>query len=154
MSKNLKHRVLVYGTLKNGYGNNRVMFRDGGKAEFVSRAITREKLYVADGGFPMATRHLPPGAKPDVAGQLVGEVWAMNDIAFANCDKLEGHPNFYTRQKIRASLDNGGNSSIWIYLIENPRGIYGERLIRPNGEGLIEWKQEYRVPRGWEYADA
>jgi gamma-glutamylcyclotransferase (GGCT)/AIG2-like uncharacterized protein YtfP len=149
------HRVLVYGTLKRGFSNNRVMFDNGGDAQLVSRAITREKFYLADGGFPMATRRAASGGLADFAGQIVGEVWAMNGAAFANCDRLEGHPRFYTRQKVKVVLDQGGTSTAWIYLIENQRSLaFGKDWIKPTSEGLLEWERPNHFPRGWEYANA
>ena len=81
------HKVLVYGTLKKGYGNNYLlgtspMIRDG------SFAIPNHRLI--DSGLPFLVKSSKTSA-------FFGEVYEVDDEVLASLDALELHPTWYKR---------------------------------------------------------
>lgn len=107
-----KHIIFVYGTLKQGWGNHRCI--EG--QEYLGHGQTLYPNYqmYSLGGFPGV-----------VAGnkQITGELYAVDDEAFARCDRLEGHPTFYKRQQIPVVIgyvDDGGaeHMSAWMYIYQ------------------------------------
>src|SRR3546814_631811 len=80
-----KHLIFVYGTLKRGWGNN---------------AIIHDQKYIGVGTTSPDFEMFSLGGYPGVIEgdkRISGELWEIDDAAFARCDRLEGHPNFYKR---------------------------------------------------------
>lgn len=103
MSQN-KHLIFVYGTLKEGYGNNHLL-RTGG-AKKIANARTEKKYTLMDfGGFPGMYNH---GENVCVTGEL----WEVDDATLARCDLLEGHPSFYKRTPIHVKGSDRDNDFI------------------------------------------
>lgn len=88
-----KHKVFVYGTLKRGYGNHRLIAE--GKGEFVGLDAAPGALYGGH-GFPFVKP-----VKQRRGNWVGGEVWAVDDATLARLDGLEGHPRFYIRTRVR-----------------------------------------------------
>jgi gamma-glutamylcyclotransferase (GGCT)/AIG2-like uncharacterized protein YtfP len=130
----MTHTVFVYGTLRRGQGNSRLLRG----AEFVGNATASGLLYNL-GGFP--------GLRLDDAeGDVVGEVWRVDDATLADLDRLEGAAfGFYERRKWRVRIE-GRLTSAWLYEIaedhifgrpEIAGGDWAEHLqIRPPVPGL------------------
>jgi len=96
MKKN-KCLFFVYGTLKEGFHNHRVL----GKAKFLGEFTTQPKYTLFDGGFPVVERN----------GETVikGELWLSEDsnaiqdvFDLEGCSsQIQGHPsNWYDFDKI------------------------------------------------------
>ena len=94
--------VFVYGTLKRGYGNNRLLTR----STFVSEGVVRNhRLY--NSGFPVAT--------PSEGDSITGEVWDIGDSkdTLENLDSLEGcygtedDHGMYYRSTVMAHTESG-----------------------------------------------
>jgi len=87
--------IFVYGTLKRGFGNHHIL-EDAG-AKFIAEAETYEKnsLYVS--GLPFMKRG---GGQTHVKG----EVYDVPSDQVYKIDRLEGHPDFYTRSLGLVSL--------------------------------------------------
>lgn len=100
--------VAVYGTLKKGYGNNRLL--DGTK--FLGKGVTLDNLRMIDGGFPYAF------SRPHIAGNpLVVEVYdGLTAEHERNLDALEGYPSHYTREIVEIELENGEVVLAWLYV--------------------------------------
>lgn len=81
--------VFVYGTLKEGFGNHRLL--QG--CRLVSRFA---ELH---GPFRMVSLQAFPGIIRDkkTHGIIYGEVYEVDEEVLHSLDILEGHPNFYTR---------------------------------------------------------
>lgn len=81
-------RVIVYGTLMNGYGNNRLLET----AKFVDTIIVQGyKLYYS--GFPVATL--------SAEDSIHAEVWEINDDGTLDrLDRLEAEGTMYDRVTI------------------------------------------------------
>lgn len=95
------NRVFVYGTLKRGFGNHRLL--EG--STFVDEAITKGEMRSL-GGFPGVTLH---GNQ-----QIHGEIYAVDDETMERCDRLEGHPRWYNRQIVETS-----KGPAWMYTLDD-----------------------------------
>lgn len=123
----MKNYVFVYGTLKRGYGNHRVL----GSAKFVGEGKTVSGAYkMLDGGFPMVLS----GGLFHVKGELF-EV--SDEQTMRNLDRLEGVPTLYTREETEVELSDGSVQHSYIY-IGNPRWASGNYVI-PNDNNECEW---------------
>jgi len=107
-------RVFTYGTLKKGHGNHRLF--EMANAKFIGRdSITGHYTLKNMGGFPGAMPLLPDDDKERPTIQIKGEVWALEPEGLAAVDQLEGHPNFYRREKKWTD----GKKRAWMYSL-NP----------------------------------
>src|SRR3546814_5328769 len=52
--------------------------------------------------------------------RISGELWEIDDAAFARCDRLEGHPNFYKRWQVGIVSDSEDDKEVtaWIYIYQ------------------------------------
>lgn len=95
--------LFVYGTLKRDFGNNRLL---------------QDSKYVADATITGVMRSL--GGFPCVSLNgdytVYGELFEVGPEVLAACDRLEGHPSWYVRTKVRT---NKGDA--WVYLIEDEK---------------------------------
>lgn len=98
--------VFVYGTLKRGYGNNRLL----AAAAFVGEAQANGiAIHAAeDSPFPFAMR--------DNQQTAHGEVYKINNYILNKLDKLEGTPCLYQRETTVCHLASGEQIECWIYL--------------------------------------
>jgi gamma-glutamylaminecyclotransferase len=111
--------VFVYGTLKRGLGNHRVMQGAGG--EFVTAARTEDSFPLVVDGLPYLLD------MPGCGHRVEGEVYRVSsDEGWARLDRLEGHPNFYRRRVITVLGEDGTRHEAWAYFVV--RGV--ERLER------------------------
>lgn len=105
--------VAVYGSLRKGLGNHRVL---GGSECIAKGHITGFGMYSL-GGFPALTT---VAKRTDV---LV-EVYEVEPHIMAGLDRLEGYPHFYNRQQVSVHLDGseGGVDNYitaWVYYIDD-----------------------------------
>ena len=97
--------MAVYGTLRKGYGNHVVM----GNSTFINKGKTKNK-------YSMYARGIPYVSHNPQLDNIVVEVYQVNDQNRLNSiDRLEGHPNFYTREKTTIILDNNEEIDAWLY---------------------------------------
>jgi gamma-glutamylcyclotransferase (GGCT)/AIG2-like uncharacterized protein YtfP len=142
MSK-LNHTVFVYGTLQKKHCNHHVLH--SGQCELVGHGTTVPQYLLFNGGFPkMAAMPRVMSASVSAAiskklGHVWGEVWRIDDESLMNCDRLEGHPRFYCREKIGIRLDASTRPiSAWAYVIVNfPYHDVGS-LLTPK-DGVLTW---------------
>ena len=81
--------VFVYGTARKGLWNHRYV--SGGK--FLGTYRTKEEYCLRYDGLPFLI-------KTPSLHHVTGEVYELNDEQLENLDALEGHPNWYRREKI------------------------------------------------------
>ncbi|MCL4112889.1 UNVERIFIED_CONTAM: hypothetical protein GTU68_023855 [Idotea baltica] len=108
MSKN----IFVYGTLRKGYGNHRLL--KGSK--LVCNAKSVEKYTMTAAGIPFVSR------KPLV--EITGEVYEVPDDQLPSIDALEGHPHAYKREPmsyINLDTKEQGEAELYFYEHENRR---------------------------------
>lgn len=133
------HWLFVYGTLKRGNGNNRLLV--GHNSVFVSPAVTKDKFLLNDGFpfvFPLDDKH------EKHAGRVRGDLYRVSDAGLRACDALEGHPNAYCRTPIRVEymLEDCVTQEVeaGIYLMTHGRGFMD--LQEPDKEGFLEWGRD------------
>lgn len=104
------HKVFVYGTLRKGYGNHRLLET----ANFVSNGTTKEKYTMFASGIPYVNKHIPNT-------NIVGEVYEVNDKELVRLDQLEGYDpsrheeSWYKRELINVITENGNSVEAYIY---------------------------------------
>lgn len=128
------HKVFVYGTLKLGGSNNRLL-RD---ATFMYPAVTQQAYLMKDNGsWPFVIQR-----NKDTA-PVRGEVYEVTDEILDDLDILEGHPGLFVRKQVAVEVDNTGvYDTVWMY-------FGGEYLADaphvPNAtiqEGAYEWQRK------------
>jgi gamma-glutamylcyclotransferase (GGCT)/AIG2-like uncharacterized protein YtfP len=120
------HNVFVYGTLKRGFGNNRLI-KD---QEFMGSCATKDHFnMVSLGGFPGVLSF----EEQDNPAIIRGELYCVDDDALQSMDCLEGHPDFYERKQVETTLGKA-----WMYLL--PREGYIDRpQVDKNDNGEFYW---------------
>lgn len=112
-------KVFVYGTLRAGQPNHHIL----GGARALGRATT-----------PAAFRFHSLGPFPGMVRggtqAVVGEVYEVDHETLANLDRLESHPRFYRRERIR--LADG--QAVEVYLL--PERTVAGRPVIASGDWL------------------
>jgi gamma-glutamylcyclotransferase (GGCT)/AIG2-like uncharacterized protein YtfP len=102
--------VAVYGSLRKGFGNHRVLERNE------AQILSTERI----GGFKMFSMGAFPFIQPASEEDMITiEVYAVPITGLPDLDRLEGYPSFYNRKLVQTS-----KGQAWIYFIENERGGY------------------------------
>lgn len=111
MNNNRNIPVFVYGSLKQGFGNNLLL----SDAEYVGEYCTSDEDYamISLGAFPAVI--------PNGMGSIVGEVYNINILEMARLDRLEGNGHFYTRRMVEviSPYDEEEKLSAWMYVLEH-----------------------------------
>ena len=97
------HLIFVYGTLKTQFSNHRILE----KCNYVKAMAPDIELHNGP-GFPFAKRGI---------GTTYGELYEVDDATLASLDALEGHPDFYKREKTTV-LAGCAKHLAWIYLCD------------------------------------
>lgn len=102
--------VFVYGTLKTGYGNNKLMRF----ATCVGERTTKDGYIMGDVGCPYVfPKQVVPAKYHSFLAPIKGEVWDVADEGtLIDLDMLEGHPSHYQRKLVELSDD----TKAWCYL--------------------------------------
>lgn len=115
-------RVFVYGTLKEGHGNHGYYLAGNPAVKKLGRCyITGDYRMYTNGAFPIVT----VGDDPEREAHIVGEVYEVDEPTLDALDALEGHPDWYCRQKVQTPWKKA-----WVYLMPE-HGRHGS-------EGYIE----------------
>lgn len=128
--------VFVYGTLKRGNGNHRLLE----DSVFVEEATVKGYGLTPGGGFPYAI--------PCENLTARGEVYAVEEATMARLDGLEGFPYHYTRDYVDVTLRCGMVVQAWLYVSASPDHQ------RHRGTLVEEWKATPFEPRYVEVDDA
>lgn len=121
--------VFVYGTLKEGFGNHRLL--EG--CRLVSRFAELQ------GPFRMVSLHAFPGVIRDkkVGGTIYGEVYEVDEETLQGLDTLEGHPHFYERREYIIVYSDRGRSRDVAYVYILPYEQYKDHTPVDNNK----WKE-------------
>jgi gamma-glutamylaminecyclotransferase len=130
----MTHLVFVYGTLKQGNSNNRLLA--GARCE--GAAVTAESYGLNADGAPRVYRDAPRG----YAAPVVGEVYYVDDNTLARLDSLEGHPKWYCREQVAVTVA-GGCVLAWLYFMPvrhktKARDLF-RRPVYVSGEARHTW---------------
>ena len=126
--------VFVYGSLLSDLGNHYVL----DSARFIGAATTAPVFTFYDlGAFPAAVEG------GDTA--ILGEVYAVNDATLVSLDRLEGVPDFYSRNECDVMFTDGTEvATVNLYVLrpERVRG-HDKRIVsgdwREFSEGRNKW---------------
>lgn len=99
-----KHNLFVYGTLKKGYWNNQLL-KD---SKFVGDSVTKNKYALYTSGIPFLS-------DIEEVSKVHGELYEIDSFTLERCDRLEGHPTFYTRKEIPIIVNNA-EVLAWCYI--------------------------------------
>lgn len=87
----LTTKVFVYGTLRKGFSNSRLLSTAISKGEHL---LSSKHLMISLGAFPA----LIPSEEFHLTR---GEVYEVDEDTLSNLDRLEGHPDFYERVEVQ-----------------------------------------------------
>jgi len=114
--------VFVYGSLKNGFGNNRLLE----SSKFISEAIT------VNDNFDMTSLGGFPGVVSEGQKRISGEVYSISNDILSRLDVLESNGSFYTRRQIVVFTTNQPAFKkyvVWIYILNGDcREINKDRI--------------------------
>jgi gamma-glutamylcyclotransferase (GGCT)/AIG2-like uncharacterized protein YtfP len=128
----MKHYVFVYGSLKQGYGNHRLLET----STFIGKRLTRNT------DFYMVSLHSFPGVLKTESGEgfsIMGELYEVDDNTLKNLDILEGNGHFYKRELVDI---HSYPDKAWMYvLMDMPRSFYSSdgRVVEDEDLRLHEW---------------
>uniref|UniRef100_A0A131XL02 Gamma-glutamylcyclotransferase family protein n=1 Tax=Hyalomma excavatum TaxID=257692 RepID=A0A131XL02_9ACAR len=131
MASQATHYVFVYGTLKTGEPNHRVMEDSkNGKATLIGTAVTAKKwpLVIA------SAYNIPYLLHCEGKGHSIsGELYSVDDKMLAVLDEFEAHPKYYLRTEEDVELTRKSNDEettkklkAWIYFLKD----YREELLK------------------------
>lgn len=107
-----RHKVAVYGTLMAGERNERWV------ADALDRrpCTLRGTLYDTGRGYPAFV-------PDDAGGEVKAEPLSVTDEPLAQMDILEGYPTLYSRESVKAVLEDGTTVRAMVYVMNTlPRG--------------------------------
>ena len=125
-------RVFVYGTLKEGHGNHAAYLEGNAGAKLLGRCYISGAVGIADlGFFPCVVK-----THDGIDRKVVGEVYNVDSTTLDALDCLEGHPDWYKREKVSTPW-----KSAWCYFMPEREGT--SDLIEPGiwspTDDEIEW---------------
>tara|TARA_R110000751_G_scaffold301787_1_gene415450 strand:+ start:223 stop:585 length:363 start_codon:yes stop_codon:yes gene_type:complete len=97
--------VFVYGSLKQGFHNHRLM--EG--ATYVGEGTIAAAAMFSLGSFPAVVHG---------TGVVYGEMWEVSGAQAQALDRLEGHPTFYRREELLVELSDGELHTAWVYIYQ------------------------------------
>lgn len=100
----MQHNVAVYGSLRKGLGNHRLLEHVQDHEKGVT--CTPYDMYSL-GGFPAIVHGGIKG--------VVVEVYRVDQHTMDRLDGLEGYPSFYDREEVEVVLESGEEVTAWIY---------------------------------------
>ncbi len=128
--------VFVYGTLKRGHGNNRLLKT----SEFISEDTTADKFYMAAQGCPFV---YPENVVKEVLEEpnhllypVFGEVYRVNSaVTMSELDTLESEGWMYHRELIETT----SGVTAWMYVCKNSAWLPQDKPCTLE-EGAWKWK--------------
>ena len=104
------HRIAVYGTLKSGFGNNRLL----SGATFIGSGRLQDQYPLQVSGLPYLYNDKGVGDYVEV------EVYDVDDALLKRIDTLEQHPRWYKREQVLVDLDDWSKTTAWVYFLDEP----------------------------------
>ena len=110
--------VACYGTLRPGFGNNRLLV----DSEHIGTGKTIEKYTLRASGIPFVSK--------DPLHSVVVDVYKVDEPTLKNLDSLEGHPEWYKREQIAYFCDFRLDRKNYIRLKSRKRNNNVHRIFR------------------------
>lgn len=129
-------KVFVYGTLKRGYGNHRLLEYK----PFLGIGVTDIRYNMISGGFPVIM-------SSDDGLPVKGEVYDITgDIpCLDNLDRLEGEGVMYHRREVPVTMENGDRVVCCIY--EGTEPYWGRRMTNPDNDRFMNQRNQLEWSR-------
>lgn len=105
----MPHKVAVYGTLREGFGNN-ILLQDSEKLG--QSVLPNDLTMYTSGCLPFVHRDY------DESNRVVVDVYEVDDTTLARLDRLESHPAWYKREQVEVD----GHGMAWTYLNDDIGG--------------------------------
>ena len=143
----MSHLVFVYGTLKKGFHNHRLLEHDG--VAFCGEATTVSGSYrmFCTGSFPVVFRVRKYRiANKEQCGRVTGEVYLVDDKIAGGLDRLEDEGYMYIKKKVRIRFaDRDQRTSALIYVGKHQfwRRHRSLRRLDPV-DGLFKWSYPHQ----------
>ena len=102
----MEHLVFVYGTSKRGHGNHNLLSNN--EAKFIGTFKTQQ-------GYSLFVEGLPYLVPREEGHGVVGELFLVDVETMTRLDHLEGHPTFYSRERIKLQ---GYEDEVWVYVYQ------------------------------------
>lgn len=121
-------KVLVYGSLKKGFGNHGCL----SGATFINDATTVDSTYsmISLGGFPGVIN----GNK-----FIQGEMYACDTDVMRRLDQLEGNGSFYTREEVETT-----EGVAWMYMLPTNEYRTRDKHRVVDDSGVESWGASVR----------
>jgi len=131
-------KVFVYGSLKKGYGNNRLLLN----AEFLGERVTASEYILGDVGFPYmfpraAFNEEFNSRNHSLFKQVQGELYVVDEATLARLDRLEGEGIHYHRLEILLEDDD----LVYTYLQLDPHAVHSCDACDETEEGYWKWNR-------------
>lgn len=124
-----KKILVVYGSLRQNHGNNRLLRN----SEHLSTEIINIPYrMISLGGFPGL---IPSEENNDI----VVEVWSVDKDTYRNVEYLEGWPSFYQKAVVNTSVGEGE-----VYVLESQRYQSGYPSVE-SGDWSEYYKRRYEI---------
>lgn len=131
----MKKFVFVYGTLKQGYGNNRLLET----SQKIADGVTEEEFLLTDVGFPyMIPQEALTGAESVTVAPVRGELWEVtSELVMASLDRLEGiaYDHYRHRDVVVKTADGDFTAQAYVCHNEGAQDYRACAII----EGEYEW---------------
>ncbi len=132
-------RLFVYGTLKRGHANNVLLTNSGAKFLGYDFIPLNKSTFVTFGAFPAVIYPLITTKRNTHC--IFGEIWYGTGEILKSCDILEGHPEFFRREKQRTKIFD---RNCWVYTL--PEDWIGEATDFLDEKS---WKPVYEEETFW-----
>jgi gamma-glutamylaminecyclotransferase len=136
-------KVFVYGTLKAGYGNNRLL--DNESSDLIGKAVLLTPAILAcNGSFPYLSLIGTSSRK----GWVLGEVYQVSEEVMRTLDSLEGYPDFYNRSEMDCLIIEDAPKIVkcWVYHVDLSSDAYvtqpGLSWVEPDETtSILKWSR-------------
>lgn len=132
----MSSNVFVYGTLKRGHGNNRLL--EG--CVFLGECVTLQTFKLYNVGFPVT--FFQSKGHP-VLGELYEIPDSIHDKVIGRLDALEGEGRMYRRETVRVlplgNTEPAIETFMYVGVPDYWEGIYEQQAKGPNDSGFLTW---------------
>lgn len=143
------HYIFVYGTLKRGFHNHRLLLDQ----EFIGEAKTKEPKILRSAGIPFVYDEHEAwiGCLMTQGHQVHGEIFKVTPEALKKLDGLEGHPTWYQRTPCDLlstemdTIDEPCTAEIY-YMRSERETKYNKRLFFPRGTEFLNSFEQMKRP--------
>jgi len=126
----MKHRVFVYGSLKQGRGNHSLLL----EANYIGSRLTSEEIYhmISFGAFPGVIKNSENGE----AAAINGELYEVDKSTLERLDRLEANGSFYKRELVQLRDEN---EPAWMYILMRSSGTNTLRPQHSDNSFFYNW---------------